>query len=168
MKARKQDSRSADINSRSSFSIELLSSISLLFSRYRARQGIAALIAVMTITLFLISVAFLIANVSRSTIGGSVNESNSTRAQFLAEAGIQDALMKLARDQDLNTTFTINDTSSNMSSTVVVNVVTGSPVIITATSTISGAGGISISRTLQATVTLDADGNVTSISKTNL
>jgi Tfp pilus assembly protein PilX len=128
------------------------------------QRGIAALVTVMTITLFLISVAFLVANVSRSGVLGQANEAHATRAQFLAEAGIQDALIRLARDSSSTDSFTIADGSS----TVSVAITAGSPVIITATSTVLGAGGISVGRTLQATVTLDGDGKVISVSKINL
>lgn len=130
---------------------------------YPGQKGIAALVTIMTIMLFLVSVGFLVANLSLSSIGGEQNESYATEAQFLAEAGIQDALMRLARDASSTDSFTITDGSS----TVAVAITTGSPVIITATSTIQGVA-ITVSRTIQATVTIDGDGKITAVSKTNL
>lgn len=127
------------------------------------RRGIAALVTIMTVMLFLVSVAFLIANLSQSSISGGQNESYGTEAQFLAEAGIQDALIRLARDSSSTDSFTI----TNGSSSVVVAITTGSPVVVIATSTVSGPA-ITVSRTIRADVTIDPDGKITAVSKTNL
>src|SRR3989344_2345340 len=89
------------------------------------QRGIAALVTVMTITLFLISVAFLVANVSRSSVAGQANEAHATRAQFLAEAGIQDALIRLSRGSSSPHRFIIAEGSSS----VAVAITTGSPAI---------------------------------------
>ena len=111
----------------------------------------------------MVSVGFLIASLSQSRALGGGSGTLGTQAQFLAEAGIQDALIKIARDKDFTGSFSITSGSSS----VAVLVTGGSPIIVVATSTVPGSD-VSIGMTLQASVTLDADGKITSITKISL
>ena len=130
---------------------------------HKSKTGFAALIAIVAITLFLVSVSFTIVNRSGSSTLIGQYEAQATKAQFLADAGVQDALMRLARNKNYNGTFTISDTGW----TVNVEVTSGSPMIIIATSTVT-IGSISVGRTIRAETTLDSDGVITQILKSNL
>lgn len=129
----------------------------------RASRGIAALIAVITITLFLFSVTFLVVNLGGSVIFKGQYGADAARAQFVADAGVQDALIKKARDQSYTGTYSISDSDW----TVDISVTGTSSVVIVATSTITNRTP-QTQRTIQADVTLDADGKVLTLSKQNL
>ena len=125
--------------------------------------GIAALITVITVTLFLISVGFLIANRGGSSIFSGQYESQATHTQFLADTGIHDALIKLARDKDYTGSYALSDANW----TVDISVASSGDKIITATSSVTTAN-ITINRTMQATVIVDTDGKIINVTKINL
>lgn len=135
----------------------------------RKREGIVALTTVVIIALFLFSVGVLLAIQSRTSIISGQLEDQANQAQFLAEAGIQDAFIKIARDKDYVGTYTITETDPVLSvKKVDVTVATSSPTvsIVVATSTVA-RGSESVQRAIRATVTYDSNGKITNISKTS-
>lgn len=128
-------------------------------------RGIVSLATVLVIALFLFSVEILIGVQAGSSIFTGFSERNAEVAQALAETGIQDATLKLARNKDYAGSYTLTESDG---STTDIFVAQGTPVIVVATSTISKPLGI-IKRGIRATITFDGQGNgvVTSISKTN-
>jgi hypothetical protein len=118
---------------------------------------------VTAVALFLVAIGVLIALQSGTSIFAGQVEAQADRAQFLAETGIEDALMKVARDKTYTQSYTITETDG----TIAVNVASGPPVVITATSTVV-RNQTTVQRTMQAQVTLDADGVITGVAKSNL
>lgn len=126
-------------------------------------RGIVSLATVLVIALFLFSIGILIGVQSGSSIFAGFAGQNAEIAQALAEAGIQDGTLKLARDQDYAGSYTLTQTDG---STIDVTVTQGSPVVISATSTVSQPLGI-LKRSVRASVTIDGNGVITAVTKTN-
>jgi hypothetical protein len=126
------------------------------------QKGIAALLMVMTIAFFLFIVGILIAVQGNTSIFAGQFEGQGDRAQFLAQAGIDDAKIRLARDSTFSGSYTITATDG----TVAVSVTAGTPVTIRATSTVT-RNGESSQRAMQALVSIDSNGKITSATTTN-
>ncbi len=136
----------------------------------KQNRGIVALMTVVIIALFLFSVGILLAIQSRTSIISGKLANQADQAQFLAETGVQDALIKIARNKDYTGAYTIaqNDDPSFDVKQVAVNIATssGTTSVIVATSTVTRSGD-SIQRTIQATVTYDSNGKISIVSKIN-
>jgi len=124
-------------------------------------KGIAALLTIITITLFLVSVGYLIISRSDSSVSTGKYEAEATKAQFLADTGIQDGLMKLVRNKNYTGTYTLSDEGW----TIEIGVLSSSTII--ATSSVSTTD-VTIGRTIKATISLDGDGKIVGITKENL
>lgn len=130
--------------------------------RSNRREGIVALITVIIISLFLVSLGLLLGVEGNNSIFSSQLTNQARKAQTLAEAGIEDALIRLARNSSSSGTYTIGETNA----TTTITIASGSPVIINATSVVS-VGPEQVMRTIEARVTLDADGQITNVIKEN-
>lgn len=130
--------------------------------KLKKNEGIAGLLIIVIISMFLLSVGILLAIQGNVSIFSGQFESQADRAQFLAESGIQDAIIKLARNKNYTGSYTITETDG----TVDVNVAAGTPIVVRATSTVSRAFS-NVKRAMKAEVTLDADGKITNITKAN-
>ena len=128
----------------------------------KSRRAIAALMIVIVISLFLISLSILMAVQGNLSISSDQLEGQANKAQFLAETGIQDALIKISRDKDFAGSYTLTESPG----TVDIAVTSGSPVLVDATSTVV-QGAATVRRTIHADVTLDADGKILTITKAN-
>jgi len=109
-----------------------------------------------------LAVGFLIAIRGNTSIFSGQLGGEATKAQFVAEAGIQDALMKLARDASSTATYTLTDTDWTVDISIAQN-----PIVVTATSTVT-QGATAVKRTIRANVTIDGNGKITSVTKSNL
>ena len=128
----------------------------------RQRNGIAALIMVMVIALFLFSLGVLVAIQGNTSIFAGQFEGQANRAQFLAQTGIEDAKLKLARDSTYTGTYTITETDG----TIAVRVTSGTPTTINVTSTVTRNGENS-QRSMWTQVTIDGTGKITTVSSSN-
>ncbi len=127
-----------------------------------SRNGIAAIALTLIFTLFLFSAAILLGVRGNTATFQSQFSDQGARARVLAESGVDDALLRVGRDKNYTGNFTIQEDDGS----VQVSVVSGSPVVIIATSTVTKGKDI-INRTIRAEVTQDADGGITSIVKIN-
>ena len=126
------------------------------------RAGVATLAITIFITLFLFAImVFLSGESDTSVISGQLN-SQTDRAQFLAETGIQDAILKLARDKNVSGTYMLSETDG----TIDISISSSTPIVVNATASVSGAG-VTILWSKEAQITIDADGKITSISSVN-
>jgi hypothetical protein len=126
-------------------------------------SGIVALAVILVITGFLAAIGFFIMVKGGASIFTGQSGAQAVRAQAAAEAGIQDALMKIARDKTVSGSYSISSTDWD----VQVSITNGSPIIVVATGTASQAGQI-VNRVIRAEVTVDADGTITNIVKANI
>lgn len=126
-------------------------------------RGIVSLATVLVIALFLFSIGILIGIQSGASVFSSFAGKNAEIAQALAETGIQDATLKLARNKEYFGSYILTQTDG---STIEITVTGGSPVIIVATSTVSQPLG-TLKRSLRASVTMDSNGVITAVTKTN-
>ena len=126
-------------------------------------RGIVSLATVLVIALFLFSIGILMGVQSGSSVFSGFAGKNAEIAQALAEAGVQDATLKLARDSDYEGSYILTQSDG---STIDISVTTGSPVVIVATSTVSQALGV-LKRSLRASVTIDSNGVITAVTKVN-
>lgn len=126
-------------------------------------RGIVSLATVLVIALFLFSVGILIGVQSGSSVFSGFAGKNAEIAQALAEAGIQDATLKLARNKDYAGSYTLTQASG---STIDISVTQGTPVVVVATSTVVQPLG-TLKRSIRASVTMDSNGVITSVAKAN-
>lgn len=126
------------------------------------REGILALTTAVVVALFLFAVAILLSIQADTSITSGQFQTQADRAQFLANAGIQDALIKLARIKTYSGTYTITETDG----TVQVTVTNSATITIDSTSTVTWTGE-TVQWSMHAVATLNADGQVTSSSVTN-
>ncbi len=122
---------------------------------FSQKKGIAALIVALAVSLFLFSISVLVATEGNSTIFTGQFESIGNRAQYLAQAGIEDAALKLARDSTYRGSYTIEENDG----VVQIHVASTTPITVNVTSTVSQSGENAI-RTIQAQITIDADGKI--------
>lgn len=133
----------------------------MLFN-FKAQDGIAGILIIVSIALFVFAIGVYIAVQSNTSIFAGQFESQADKAQFLAESGIQDAILKLGRNKNYTGNYTLTETDGNID----INVTGVAPVIVRATSTVSKAFSV-VKRAMRADVTIDADGKITNITKTN-
>ncbi|MEK7465510.1 MAG: hypothetical protein AAB631_01910 [Patescibacteria group bacterium] len=126
-------------------------------------RGIVSLATVLVITLFLLSVSILMGIQSGTSVFTGFSERTAEVAQALAETGIQDATLKLARNKDYAGSYTLTESDG---STTDISVTQGNPVVVVATSTVAKPLG-TIKRSLRASITIDSNGVITTISKNN-
>jgi len=126
-------------------------------------RGIVSLATVLVIALFLFSIGILMGIQSGTSVFSGFAGKNAEIAQALAEAGVQDATLKLARNKDYSGSYTLTQSDG---STIDISVTAGSPVVIVATSTVTQALGV-LKRSLRASVTIDSNGVITGIAKVN-
>lgn len=126
-------------------------------------RGIVSLATVLVIALFLFSIGILIGIQSGSSVFSGFAGKNAEIAQALAEAGVQDAILKLARNKDYAGSYTLTQSSSSI---IDISVTQGTPVVVVATSTVTQPLGV-LKRSLRASVTIDGNGVITSVSKSN-
>lgn len=126
------------------------------------QRGIVAIALTLVLSLFLFSVGILLAVQGNNAIVQSQVGDQGVRAQALAESGVQAGLMRVSRNKDYTGSFTIQESDGS----VAASVAGGSPIVITATSTVV-TGKDTVKRSIRAEVTLDADGVVTAVVKTN-
>jgi Tfp pilus assembly protein PilV len=138
--------------------------LSVMGSPRSARSGIAGLIIVVSIAFFLLAVGILVAIQGNTSVVSDQLAAQADRAQFLAQTGIDDALMKIARNKTYSGSYVIAEANG----TVNVSVVTDSASsTIISTSTVA-VGPNSVQRTVQASAYLNSDGIITSVTRTNL
>jgi len=128
----------------------------------KERKGVVALITVIIIALFLFSVGILLGVQGNASISNGQFASQSDKAEALAEAGVEDAIIKLDRNSSYGNTYTLTETDG----TVAVTVTPGSPVVINATGTVL-VGTETVQRAILAQVTIDGDGKITGITKSD-
>ncbi|MBI2591784.1 MAG: hypothetical protein HYW34_03865 [Candidatus Brennerbacteria bacterium] len=133
----------------------------MLFN-FKAQDGIAGILIIVSIALFVFAISIYLAVQSNTSIFAGQFETQADKAQFLAESGIQDGILKIARNKNYTGSYTITETDG----TIDINVAGGTPVIISATSTVSKAFSV-VKRAMRADVTIDNDGKITAITKTN-
>ena len=124
------------------------------------RKGIIALITVLVVTLFLFSLAILLSAQGNSSIISSQFGNQASRAEFLAHAGLQDALIKIARIKNYSGSYTLTETDG--STDVRVTTSSATVFIVSTTSTVS-QGSETATWSLQGTITIDSDGKVLSV-----
>lgn len=125
-------------------------------------SGVAALITIIVIAAFLLAIGFFIMTKGGTSLFSGQFESQAAKAQFAAEAGIQDALMKLARNKNLTGSYTLSDSDWSVD----VAVISSTPMLIFATSTVTQAFA-TVKRAIRADVAITNYGKITNISKTN-
>jgi hypothetical protein len=128
----------------------------------KATNGLIALATVIVIALFLITAGILLSAQGNTSISTSQSENQADRAQSLAQAGIQDALVKISRVRNYSGSYTLSETDG----AVTITVVSSSPMLIDATSTVIQNDQI-VQWTLEAQVTLDPDGTIISVTTVN-
>ena len=124
--------------------------------------GFAALAVVFAMSLFVIAglaLTSVYVSASRSRHFGA----EANHAQFLAETGIEEGLLRLARNQYYAGGYILPLGDGAVALSVVNS---GGTARVTATGTVTFASE-AIARTILALVTLDAEGNVLSVTKTN-
>ncbi|MDI6734243.1 MAG: hypothetical protein QMD50_01975 [Patescibacteria group bacterium] len=138
------------------------------------KSGVVALITAIVMVIFLFSIGMLMVIEGGTSIFSGQVSNQADQAQFLAEAGIQDALIRLARNKNFVGTYTITENDPAFDAKRVdINVSTSSDSvsIIIATSTVTRAGS-AVNRTIRADVTFDTaigkEGKILSFTKTNL
>lgn len=127
--------------------------------------GVAALATILVISIFLLAVGFLVAIRGGTSIFSGQFEAQATKAQFLAEAGIQDALIRLARNASTSATYTLTDTDWTVD--ISITPPSTSTAVVIATSTVT-QGFATVKRAIRADVTMDTNGKITTVAKTNL
>jgi|GEM_PF-4577657 len=126
------------------------------------RNGVVALITVVLIALFLFTAGVILGVQGNTAVSNGQFASQSDKAEALAEAGIEDAAIKLGRNASYSGAYTLTETDG----TAAVSVTAGSPVIVNATGTVI-VGTETVQRSIQARVTLNGDGQITGITKTD-
>ena len=130
----------------------------------RYAKGIAALATIITMSAFLLAVGILVLIRGGTSVTTGQYAAQAERAQFLAEAGVQDSLIKLARNKDYSSAgYTISENDG----ITTVSVTQGSQVVILSTARVTQADAI-ITRVIRAEVTLDSNGKITAITQANL
>ncbi|HLC99578.1 MAG TPA: hypothetical protein VJC11_01295 [Patescibacteria group bacterium] len=125
-------------------------------SKVYDQRGVALLPVILVLFGLVAVVGIAIAAVSVSEGLISVTKDASDEAFVIAESGVQDALMKLARDKDFTSGGGYTLSVSGGTATITV---TGS---VPGTKTITSTGTLnSKSRRIQAAVTVDANGKIT-------
>ncbi len=127
-------------------------------------KGAVALITAIIIALFLFSVASLLLIQSNTSISSGQFETQADRAQFLAETGVQHALINIARDSSYVSASTITETDGTINITITQPLATTS--IIVATSSVT-QGSETVQWTVKATVVYTTSGTITSVTKVN-
>ncbi len=122
----------------------------------RKENGVVALLTAIIIGLFLFSVGALLAVQGNTSIFSGQFTTQSDKAEALAQAGVSDALIRLARNRSYSGSYIITETDG------VANVT------VSATGTITSVGVVAngkeqSQRTIVAAVTSDSDGKLTSI-----
>lgn len=129
-------------------------------------RGVIALITAIVLGLFLFSIGSLLTIQSGTSIFSGKFTNQADRAQSLAEAGVQDALVRIARDKNYNGTSTIAETDATVN--ILVSIIGSTTTVIVSTSTVT-QGSESVKRTIRADVLFTAsDGVLLSVTKTNL
>ena len=130
----------------------------------KAQTGIAGILIIVSIALFVFAISVYLAVQSNTSIFAGQFESQADKAQFLAESGIQDGILKVARNKNYSGSYTLTESDG----TIDISITQGTPVIIRATSTVSKSSSV-VKRAMKAELTLDTDGNgkITNIIKTN-
>lgn len=129
---------------------------------FKAKDGIAGILIIVSIALFVFAISIYLAVQSNTSIFAGQFETQADKAQFLVESGIEDGILKISRNKNYSGSYTITETDG----TIDVSVAAGTPVVIQATSTVSKAFSV-VKRAMRAEVTIDADGKITNIVKTN-
>lgn len=134
-------------------------------------SGIVSLAVILVITLFLFAIGILLGIQGGTLIFSGFSAKQVEIAQSLAEAGIQDATLKLARNKGYEQTYTINQNQTGDADSIIdvyVSANVGNQVTIVATSTVTKALG-TFKRAIKAVITLSSDGQgqIIGISKTN-
>jgi len=127
------------------------------------RSGIAGLLVTVAVSLFILSIGILIAAQGGTSIFAGQAAAQANRAQFLAETGVEDALVRLARYKGYTGSYALTEVDGTVA--VSVSGASSTPTIVS-TSTVSN-GVNTVQRTIQAQLTIDGDGKITSIVKTN-
>src|SRR3990170_8345911 len=117
------------------------------------QRGVALLPVILVLFGLVMVVGVAIAGISVSENTISSTKDASDEALAIAESGIQDALMKLARDKDF-TSAGYNLSVSGGTATIIVP--SGSPKDITSSGTLNNK-----TRKIQLTVNADANGKIT-------
>jgi len=125
-------------------------------TRYKIqdRRGVALLPVILVLFGLVMVVGVAIAGISVSENTISSTKDASDEALAIAESGIQDALMKLARDKDFTSVGGYNLSVSGGTATIIVP--SGSSKDITSSGTLN-----SKTRKIQLTVNADANGKIT-------
>lgn len=127
--------------------------------------GVVALITVVILALLLFGIGTLLTIQSESSVSSGRLTNQADRAQFLAETGAQDALIRIARDKSYSGTSTITETDGSVDINVTINSTTSTTV--TATSSVTQAGD-TVKRSIRVDVVfVGADGEILSVTKTN-
>src|SRR3989344_8944732 len=125
------------------------------FTAVRASQrGVALLPVILVLFGLVMVVGVAIAGISVSENTISSTKDASDEALAIAESGIQDALMKLARDKDFTSVGGYNLSVSGGTATIIVP--SGSSKDITSTGALNNK-----TRKIQLTVNADANGKIT-------
>lgn len=133
----------------------------MLFN-FKAQDGIAGILIIVSIALFVFAISIYLAVQSNTSIFAGQFETQADKAQFLAESGIGDGILKISRNKNYSGSYTLTETDG----TIDINVAAGTPIIVRATSTVSKAFSV-VKRAMRADVTIDADGKITVVTKTN-
>ena len=128
------------------------------------RNGIAAIALAIAVAIFLLTAVILISGQGDTSLLSSQEAGQMDRAQFLAETGIQDAILKIARDNTFSGSYSITETDG----TIQISITTSSAIdfVVNATATVAGAG-INVSWAKRAQVTLTSDGKVSAVTFAN-
>lgn len=119
-----------------------------------------ALLTAVLIALFLFSLGVLLGVQGNTSISGGELANQSDKAEALAQAGIQDALLKIARTGSAGAFYTLTETDGTINVSVVAGL--GGSLTVDATGTVARGPSI-VQRSIHADVTLDGDGKITSV-----
>ncbi len=129
------------------------------FEPQTPEAGVATLFIVVAISLAVVSIGILAAIQGNSSIFAGKSESQAERANFLAETGVQDALMRIARDKSYGGSYTITETDGVIS----VNIISDSDKTVSSTATVTWQNN-TIQRVRSAIVVVaSSTGKITSI-----
>ncbi len=124
----------------------------ILFSIFRNKAGVATLPAILTVTAVLVEVGIII-GFSSYYINTSIQLTRlSNSAIYAANAGINDAVLRLTRNKNLNESYNL---SAAPGATAAISIIKDSPQVGKTKITSAGNSGL-ITKTIEAVVNIDS------------
>lgn len=131
----------------------------------KSRSGIAALALAIFVALFIFATIILLTGQGNNSISSGIYGSQADKAKYLSETGIQDGKLRIARNKNINTSYTITETDGTID--VKISTTSNTQFIVVSTGTVSGAG-VTTQWAKQAQITIDTDGKIASSSEIDL